>query len=102
MLVSFLYFFNLDYGQLMEGTPLDLALNLGCDMFSSLCKATSDNIKSSEDNPGWYQSSGTRFTDLGRLNHYRGLCRSSLLVPESYTAKKAQVSTSLLKSCNKL
>jgi hypothetical protein len=42
----------LDNGRLVEGTPLDLALNFACDMLACLCKATSDVIKSSETTPG--------------------------------------------------
>jgi hypothetical protein len=40
----------------MQGTPLDLALDLGSDMFACLCKAASDVIKSSENNSGRYHS----------------------------------------------
>lgn len=43
---------SLDHGQFMEGTPLDLALNLGCEMSQCLCKATSDIITSSENSSG--------------------------------------------------
>lgn len=50
-IISFICF-SLDFSQFMKGTPLDLALNLGCDMFSCLCKAICDVIKSSEYNPG--------------------------------------------------
>ena len=53
-----------DYDQFMEGTPMDLALNLGCDIFSCLCKATSDVIRCSENNPGTRKFVGWQQLDV--------------------------------------